>query len=291
MARTVHDAFNEYRTWLQVSGTELNNVNSRPASIETYLGKPFNDTSDMPLLRTELIGSADRGTLIHPVDDVDVFAIFDPNKGGAWNKYASNSKTFIYRVRDALAGYQVEIVGTRGQVVRLFYKSGPHVEIAPVFKLQSGGFYLPNGSGGWLTTDPPRQSEWINKRDQELGGHLKSLIRVAKAWNRAHSAHFKSFHLEVMVATALASLDGNSRTALQILFSNARYFIDVLDPAGHGGNLSSYMTPARRHAALAALGTAAERARRAVEAENQNDPAEAIRLWGVNLGAGFPTYG
>ncbi|MEV6992155.1 hypothetical protein AB0N87_23510 [Streptomyces sp. NPDC093228] len=290
MATTVHSAFDEFKKRLKVNGTELGLVNSRPASIKSYLGRVFGDDSDMPLLNTALIGSATRDTIIHPVDDVDVFAQFSAAKG-AWDRYRNDSKTFIYRVREALSEYRVEIVGTRGQVVRLFYASGPHVEIAPVFASSAGGFLLPNGSGGWLTTDPPRQTDWINQRHSAVQGDLKGVIRMAKAWNRAHGAYFKSFHLEVLVAAAVTSLGNNSRTELRDLFGAARYFLNVQDPAGHSGDLSQYMTATRRSNALTALAVAAERAQRAVEAEDRGDSQEAIRLWGINLGSGFPAYG
>ncbi|MGW7339849.1 SMODS domain-containing nucleotidyltransferase [Streptomyces sp. NPDC054808] len=290
MAVTVHRAFDEFKKWLKVDGTELGLVNSRPASIKSYLGGAFNEDSNMPLVNTALMGSATRDTIIHPVDDVDVFAQFSASKG-AWDRYRNDSKAFIYHVREALSGYRVEIVGTRGQVVRLFYASGPHVEIAPVFASSTGGFLLPDGSGGWLTTDPPRQTDWINQRHSAIQGDLRGLIRLVKAWNRAHGAYFKSFHLEVLVATAVTSLDNNSRTALRDLFGAARYYLNVRDPAGHSGDLSGYMTATRRSNALTALDAAAERAQRAVDAENRGDLQEAIRLWRINLGSGFPTYG
>jgi len=60
-------------------------------------------SSDMPLTSTKVIGSAGRQTIIRPIDDIDVLAVFR-NKNNVYRKYAGDSKQFLYRVRDALIG-------------------------------------------------------------------------------------------------------------------------------------------------------------------------------------------
>ena len=62
--------------------------------------------SNMPLLKSKLIGSAGRNTIIRPIDDVDVFVVFDDS--AVWSDYQTDSKKLLYRVRDALnAKYNV----------------------------------------------------------------------------------------------------------------------------------------------------------------------------------------
>jgi hypothetical protein len=221
---------------------------------------------------------------------LDVLAVFE-NKDDIFEKYRTNSFAFINRVRDALSQYEVQIVGTRGQAVRLFYKVLPHVDIAPVFSWRSGGYALPNGSGGWLTTDPDKHNEYINERNKELSYRLKPLARMLKRWNRVHGGRLKSFHIEVIIAEIFSSLGGDSREACEMFFKLAQSNLRVVDPAGHGGDLSVYLSANNRLLATNSLEAARERAARANQAEINGDHKESIRLWGIIFGSDFPSYG
>ncbi|MCA1604372.1 MAG: hypothetical protein LC775_02565, partial [Acidobacteria bacterium] len=188
MATTTAKAFDEFKAQLELTGPQKELNDSRLATTTKYLKDAFPTSSNLPLQRTRLMGSAARGTIIRPIDDIDVLAVFE-NKDDIFEKYRYNSQSFIYRIRDALNEYRVEIVGTRGQAVRLFYKQKPHVDIAPVFKWNSGGYALPDGQGGWLTTDPDKHDSYIAKRHKELSYRLKPLIRMFKRWNNEHSKY------------------------------------------------------------------------------------------------------
>ncbi|TLH59715.1 nucleotidyltransferase [Mycolicibacterium aubagnense] len=291
MALTTAKAFDEFKNKLILTDTQKETVQSRKTTSTGYLESSFPSSSDLPLKTTYLMGSAGRDTIIRPIDDVDVLAIFT-NKDDIFDRlYRYNSQKFLYRVRDALNAYRVEVVGARGQAVRLFYKTAPHVDIAPVFGWSSGGYALPNGSGGWLTTDPYAHHDWIAQRQKDLSYRLKPMIRILKRWNNVHSKYFKGFHLEVVTATVFSSLGDNSRDACEKFFQWAQYNLTVMDPAGHGGDLSAYLTPAARTALLLNLESARGRAAKANAAEASDDHREAIRLWRIIFGDEFPTYG
>jgi Second Messenger Oligonucleotide or Dinucleotide Synthetase domain len=114
-------------------------------------------------------------------------AVFE-NKGRVFDRYRSDSQAFLYRIRDALSNYSVKIVGARGQAVRLFYTAAPHVDIAPVFKWSGdgAGYALPDGKGGWLTTDPDFHQKHMADRNADLSSLLKPFVRMLKRWNRVH---------------------------------------------------------------------------------------------------------
>lgn len=290
MATNTAEAFDEFKAKLQPTPAQQETIESRRDVTHRYLAESFGPASNLPLIRTTLIGSASRGTIIRPLDDIDVLAEFS-NAHGAWTSYRHDSKAFLYRVREALNAYRVEVVGARGQAVRLFYKSAPHVDIAPVFAYQGGGYALPNGSGGWLTTDPDAHKAFIEKRNNELGSRLKPLVRLLKRWNRVHSGYLKSFHLEVMVASTFTSLGGDSRDACELFFGSAQTRLSVQDPAGHGGDLSAYLTWQRRMNLTSNLESARPRAATANACERAGDHREAIRHWRVIFGDEFPSYG
>lgn len=290
MATTTAKAFDEFKEKLELTKVQKELNGQRLDTTTKYLTDSFPSSSNMPLQRTNLMGSAGRNTIIRPIDDIDVLAVFE-NKDEIFEKYRYDSQAFVYRIRDALNQYRVEIVGARGQAVRLFYKQKPHVDIAPVFKWKSGGYALPNGQGGWLTTDPDQHDAHIAKRNAELSHRLKPMIRMFKRWNNEHSKYLKSFHLEVMTAKLFTSIGGDSRDASEKLFNWAQNNISVLDPAGHGGDLSTYLTYANRQNLISNLESSRQRAAKANEAERAGDHKEAIRLWGVIYGNEFPSYG
>jgi hypothetical protein len=289
MATTTAKAFADFLTKLEPTSTDQAVISGRSTSVSGYLKSTFDADSDMPLVSTSVIGSGAKGTGIRPVEDVDILAVFG-NAQDVYNKYAGDSKQFLYRVKNALDGYRVDVVGARGQAVRLFYTSGPHADIAPVLPVTGGGYYLPAGDGSWVFTNPAQDLTWLNERNAALNHQVKPLVKLAKAWNRTHSRRLRSFHLEVMVASAFTSLGSNHRQALKIWFAYQN--ITVAAPTG-GQALDGYMPydSTRRNAAINVMSSSAERATNALAAEDRGDHAEAIRLWQIILGSDFPAYG
>jgi len=186
VAFTTAQAFNEFATKLVPTPVQATMIASRRATIERQLRDAFGPASDLPVVDVRTIGSLDRGTIIRPLHDIDVMAVFD---GSAWRKryWVTGSQPFITRVRNALDLGGATIVGTRGQAVRIFCTTGPMVDVAPVFPLSGGGYYLPSGTGGWITTDPGFHKRWINEQNAKLDHHLKPFARLIKRWNRVHN--------------------------------------------------------------------------------------------------------
>ncbi|QKZ22871.1 SMODS domain-containing nucleotidyltransferase [Streptomyces chartreusis] len=291
MATNPGQAFNVFHERITLTEAQKATLNARKNIVEDKVRSAFPAGSDMPFMEAKLIGSTGRNTAIRPLNDIDLMVRFSA-ENGAWNKYRQDSQAFLYRVREALnSASTVGKIGARGQAVRLFYTDGIHVDVAPVFKYSDGGYGIPNGSGGWMTTDPDVHAAYMTRRNSELGSNLKRLQRGMKAWNRTHSQHFGSFHLDVMVAEVFSSLNNNSRDASHKFFLWGQNHMRVADPAGYGGDLSAGMSGAQRSLALSALRAAEDRAKQALAAEERGDYREAIRLWRIVFGDEFPAYG
>lgn len=291
MAPTPAKAFDEFKRTLALTDAQAELVASRAAAVATYLGGAFPSTSTLPIKGTKVIGSVGRGTIIRPVVDIDLFAEFR-NRDDVFEQYRRDSQAFLYRVRDALkARSTVKVVGARGQAVRFFYASPPHVDVAPVFKWSGDGYALPNGSGGWLTTDPYMHETHFVARNEALSHRFKPLVKMLKRWNTCHSSYFKSFHLEAVASHVFALLGGDSRDACEKFFTWAQGNLCVADPAGHSGDLSSYLTDSRRSNLIANLEAARKRASAANAAERSGNYRESIRLWTIVFGDEFPSYG
>lgn len=262
-------------------------IQGRKTTVETNLKTAFPSTSNLPFSRGVLMGSAAKGTIVRPIDDVDVLAIFD-NVNNAWGKYRYDSKAFIYRIRSAYDGLETAEVGARGQAVRVFFQTGGHVDVAPVFSYGRDVYGLPDGSGGWIHTAPTVATSWFTTRNAGLGYNLAPVVRLLKKWNGAHSKRLRSFHLETMTGKVFKTLGSGRQNALLRLFEWAPGWIDVSDPGGQSGLLSGYLNYAVRQEVTQSFNAAADRAAKAIEAESRADHEEAKRLWRIILGDTFP---
>jgi hypothetical protein len=289
MSSTTYQAFNEFVEAITITDYQKTSiVKARKDVVVANLTAAFPATSDLPFHEAKLMGSAAKGTVTRPLDDIDVLAIFS-NINNVWSsKYAYDSKAFLYRIRRAYDGLSVAQVGARGQAVRVFFKSGGHVDVAPVFSKGNGVYHLPNGTGGWILTAPFIANDWFAKKNAELGYELASLVRLIKKWNVAHSKRLQSFHVETMAANSFGSLSSNKRTSLQKFFEWGFGHIDVADPGGYSGSLSSYLSWSAREDVRRSFVSANERATKALEAEARGDHVEAKRLWKIILGSSFP---
>lgn len=288
MPLTTAQAFDAFLSKIGPTDHQRADITRKRTATEKYLREAFPSSSTLPIKRVILIGSADRGTIIRPVNDIDVMAEFT-NKDSIFEQYRSHSDEFLQRIRTALnAKTSIKKIGARGQAVRLFYTNGAHVDIAPTFKWSGDGYALPKGDKSWMTTDPEAQAAWFSERREAIGANLTPMCKLVRRWNAAHSHRFESFHLEVMVASMFKSISSNYRTALQSFFEWAPKRITVADPAGHSGNLDDYLTRDARTAITSRFAEALDRSKKAIATEERGDHTEAKRLWRIELGDEFP---
>ena len=291
MATTTAQAFARFQAVIAPTLVQTSDIAARHGAVVKYLAEGFPRSGTLPVVATALVGSAARGTLIRPVDDIDVLAVFD-HGGGVWENYRYDSRKFLYRVREVLNKIaRVEIVGARGQAVRFFYTAAPNVDIAPVFARSGGGYLIPDGAGGWLSTDPVSHTAYVASRDAELGYQLKPLVRMLKRWNVLHGKRLSSFHLEALAAAGFHTMGSGAAIDCQVWFRWALDNLSVQDPAGVGGDLGTYLKGMRQLEVWSALSTARTRADTAVEAEARGNHIAAIGTWRTVFGEEFPAYG
>jgi hypothetical protein len=294
MALTVAQAFGEFAAKIKPTAVQEQTIADRRSNVEGFLLAKYPSGSTMPLTHVRTIGSAGRKTLIRPVDDVDVFAVFDDNQ--VWTAYQYDSKQLLYRVREALAGYSVKTVGSRGQAVRLFYSDGTNVDITPAFPVTgyfggTDGYVIPKGDGGWQPTNPYKHHDFMAERNQALGGYLKPLVRMLKRWNSSHSSRIKGFHLEVITQASFTALGSSMRENVYAFFQYAGGHIHVQDPAGYSGGLASGWSWQKQQDVSQSFLTALSQVQRARSAEAAGDPGEAMRQWRTVFGNEFPSCG
>lgn len=120
--------------------------------------------------------------------------------------------------------------------------------------------------------------------------------RMLKAWNREHGK-LRSFHLEAMVREILAGVTiSDYASGARFVFDRARATIGglVLDPAGYGGHLASYLdTQTKRDDVVSRLNSAYARAQDAEALAGAGRIYEAVEneKWRIVFGRYFPAYG
>jgi hypothetical protein len=262
-------------------------VDARRDEAERALRAIFPPRCALPLVGVATIGSAGRDTIIRPLDEVDIFAVFSA-AGGAWKRFRWDSRDLLLCVRNAIGGDRVQTIGTRGQALRVVYDSPPDVHLVPAFDHPRAGYVMPDRVGGWLPTRPERHASWA----EDLGPRVISAVRLLKAWNRVCGSHLRSFHIEALAGQVLAGRRLNTRQALATVFRHmSEAGLAVVDPAEVGGDLSTYLRPDD----VAALGEAIRHARayaeKAVVAEGEGRHEEAVALWAAVFGPEFPAFG
>ncbi|MBI0083618.1 hypothetical protein H3T52_07495 [Commensalibacter sp. M0402] len=64
----------------------------------------------------------------------------------------------------------------------------------------AGFYFIPNGNGHWMLTNPKTDQDFITNINQNCSGKLLEIIRLFKYWNKQNFNKFPSYLLEIMIA-------------------------------------------------------------------------------------------
>jgi hypothetical protein len=290
MALTISQAFTDLHNRQGLTATQKTTATTREGSLRTF----FNNNFDMnePVFA---IGSYKRATICRGERDIDLMAplrAFSANK--YWERYKDDSSAFLYWVRSQLNDrYHATTVSSKKVCVKLDF-SDIVTDVTPCFPRKGGGYLMPNGSGGWMNTNPPFHATFMANANTKLDGKLKPLVRLLKAWNIANSHYLSSFHMELMVeqihrGTTIRSDPVEVAYSLGKLPELVRGRFD--DPWPDGKRIDSYLTTANRNTAISILKDDAKRADDALECDRAGKTRDAFERWAIVYRHTFPAYG
>jgi len=238
------------------------------------------------------IGSYARSTLIRPERDIDLLAPLSANE--YWQRFKDDSKVFLYWVRGKLnEGYEKTRVSSRGLSVKLDF-SIVEADVVPCFVRRGEGYLMPNGAGGWLATNPRFHMKLMSDSNVASGSRLKPLVKLAKAWNVAHSHHLGSFHVELMVERMWR---GRAIPSWPAAMASTLSRLSVMttqssgDPWSGGSRIDGYLSTDARALAVRMLTEDAARAADAERYRLAGDEREACGRWVVVYRDMFPAFG
>ena len=288
MATSVLQAFREFGQNLEITDLQATTVSTRQQNVRAAVEKRLS------VLDSFLTGSYRRHTMIAPLKeaDVDVFVVLSSS-----HFERNGQAALLERVRQVLRETYPETprISPNGQAVTISFTDF-EVDVVPGFGRQGGGYLIPDSTKSrWIETDPKRHVDIWAEANKVHNGDLVPIMKMLKAWNRAHSATLRSFHLEVLV---LQTFD---RVTISDYPSGARFFFDKArtrelttapDPAGYGDAVGGYLDSITKiHAVVERLETAYTRAREAERFDGEGRTRAAVEKWQTIFGDYFPAYG
>jgi len=290
MATTVSSAFDELHNRQGLTNAQQDVASSRVGGLRTFFATNFDMRE--PVFA---VGSYDRKTICDQERDIDLMAPFKPyGANGYWERYKNDSRTFLYWVRDRLNDhYHSTQVSSRQVCVKLDF-TRIETDVTPCFPRNGDGYLMPNGSGGWMATNPPYHTQFMDGANGNHDWDLKPLVRLIKWWNIANNHHLRSFHVELMVERIQRGCTISSHPVevaytlrrLPALVRNSFY-----DPWSDGGRIDSYLSLATREKVAGMLEDAADRAAQAEEYRKAGKTKAAFERWDVVYRQSFPAYG
>ncbi|MEV7054388.1 nucleotidyltransferase [Streptomyces microflavus] len=288
MALSVDAGFDTFLTRLVPLASQREAAAKHRASVETSLSQALG----VHLFR-EIGSSFGHGTGVRGYCDVDLLVSIKGLR-------PTSSDTALGWVKSALQSSfpYTEVVVRRPTVVVKFKQGTETWEVLPGFitirgDQQTPVYDIPGAASGWMDTAPTTHLSYVNEVNKlgHVAGGAKKLARLAKAWKYYNNVPVSSFYLEMRAAQYVATL--SSFVAVWDVCGLLEYLHKIQlaamnDPRGAAGRFSAYSTPANGTAALSKLSTGAVRARKALDAHKNNDPATAFYYLDLLFGGRFP---
>ena len=288
MKRSVEQGFDVFLQRLTPLASQREAAAKHRASIETSL------KAAMPVTLFRETGSFNHGTGVRDHSDVDMLVSVNKARPGS-------SDTALTWVKNALTtSFPYTTVRISRPAVVVEFAGGDETwEVIPGFYTSRGGagvsvYDIPGPATGWIDTAPLEHLDYVtevNKLPKVTGG-AKKLARLAKAWKYYNNVPVSSFYLEMRAANYIADeptfvpvwdicrllehLESIGLTAMN-------------DPKGAAGRFYACSTEAKGDEALSKLRTGATRARKALDARNNDDPETAFYYLNLLFGGNFPT--
>lgn len=247
-------------------------------------------------------GSLARGTHKDPIHDVDVVIVFDADQHPDWGTPGGSAEEALDSTRARVNALLGATNGSHAQVVRLArwrnhavkcFLDDPEdpdrftVDAMPALR-RDGVLLIPEAlSKKWVYANPEHLiSEVADKH--AMWNQYAGTVRMLKWWADDQDIKIKSLVMEVL---ALKHLPTNvtQPEAIKQFFVSAYYAVDggeqISDPAGLCGLIQPDLDTDQF---LDRLRTARDLAGRAIQAQDTQDHAFAVRLWGEVFGDQFP---
>lgn len=283
----VDDAFENLRKASEITQTDQNCAQSRHKRIR----KALDDRWDID--RTFLTGSYDRHTKIKPLEDVDIFAVIDPE--GAQAGYRMRPPADVVSDMAAVLDGLFTSVRVDGSAVVISVTDDDgqaSFELVPAYDHPQGGYEIPDPDNGrWIRTDPQTHANLTSAMNTACDGKWVPFVKMMKVWNAVVDRPVpQSFLVEVMALDLVKPPFGRYPDEIATFLGNIADHADGpwLDPAGLGPALDELFTQVQRQAIRDAAYAAMDAAEEAIYLQDQGEENAAVDKWRELFGNRMP---
>jgi hypothetical protein len=290
MAKTLDQGFDTFISWLQPLNSEHDKARSHKNSVDSCMTNNFKCSS---LFET---GSFGNGTGVRHHSDTDYFAVCPANE------FWTDSAYTLRKVKEALQStfWSTSGIEVKSPAVKIPFGTyaSETLELTPAYRnglvsTPVGSKYsydIPNSNGNWMKSSPGAHIAYVNRENSRLGGKLKPLIQLVKAWKFYNSVPISSFYLELRTTKyaegeSAIVYDIDLRHIIKFLYENNLPSIN--DPMGISGYISACSTDAKRQEALSKVKTAFGRADKAYDYRTSNVD-DCFYYWNLFYNNQFP---
>ena len=302
MAMTVSQAFNEFKSRLELSQSFQDKISTHHNAIREWI------ESYDPQIKTKLIGSLQRKTRLQPRSkdtfDIDILVILGEFHRIATDGSVVSPSDAIDKIYDIMKGH-----GTYKRMdptkdyptVYIEYSDGTKVELVPAYKdfiyePKGRGYRIPKSYYEWASADYDYDAEYISKKNKETDGYLIPTIKMLKAAKRNLFPEMKSYHLEVLavnIIPVIVSYLKSKGYSISFPFLVYRFFCIAKDeilksikiPGSKSPNADVYSIDKN------SLAEKFEKICNYCNSLFELDGREAIEGWRKLFGEPFPAYG
>lgn len=175
-----------------LSSNEQSSINTSIATLQSRMALHFDSGVVKQHFR---FGSSTRGTILpRSMDersDIDYMVVFNDNSATP-QTYMNRLKSFVERRYGSSEIYQ----SSPTIVLELNHIK---FDLVPATTTWLGELQIPNGSGGWMTTNPNDFNATLEAKNKEHKSLIKPAIRLFKYWNAKSGFPFDSFTMEKWV--------------------------------------------------------------------------------------------
>lgn len=293
MATTITSAFNIFKSNLNITDNQAEDVASTQRNVRKILGDNLNVHDDF------LSGSYIRDTLISPMSeaDVDIFIVLDNQYYYNYDKGKNGGQGGLLDLikRNLIKKYpNTPKISRNGQAVTITFNAY-HIDVTPAFNRTGGGFIIPDSTNQiWLSTDPKEHIKMSTQNNKVHNGDLIPTIKMIKSWNKKIGNYFGSFHLEILAWDIFNNIRiDNYSSGVRYFFDKGKDKINKInpDPAGYSADVGNYISGEKIQDAVSRFNTAYNRSINAEEYASKGEIYDAIEEWRKIFDINFPAYG
>lgn len=310
MAMTVSQAFNEFKSRLELSQSFQDKISTHHNAIREWI------ESYDPQIKTKLIGSLQRKTRIQPRSndtfDIDILVIL-----GSFERWVAiggiTPQDALDKVEDIISKHETyDKMGPEADspTIIINYADNTKVEIVPGYVDNIGQYAdgtpaLPKGRGywipkrnRWIIADYDYEAEYISKKNEETDGYLIPTIKMLKAIKRNRFPIMKSYHLEVIAVNIIPTIVSylrNNKYKISYPLLIYRFFLMAKDeiiksariPGSKSPNADEYLDFNAKYQ----LSEIFKKISKYYESLINLNERNAIEGWRKLFGEPFPSYG